>query len=307
MKKLLWAFVLLLSILLIALYKADIPAEKIKLKYADTSSRFIKMMGMTVHYKDEGNPADPLPLILIHGTSSSLHTWDSLVLRLKEKKRILRMDLPAFGLTGPNPERNYSIDYYNRFIDSFLVRTMIDSCILAGNSLGGGIAWHQAMKDSIRIKRLVLIDASGYPRKKEKGNIGFKMASMPGIGPLLSKFTPKWLIKKSLEDVYADKTKISTPLIDRYYDLLLREGNRQATLDIFRQRRNPDPEKIRSIKIPTLILWGEKDQLIDVSNAALFHRDIFNSTLVVLPNSGHVPMEESPDEVEEAIRSFLKD
>lgn len=306
MKKLLLGFVLLLSILLIVLYKADIPSEKIKSKYGDTSSRFIQMMGMEVHYKDEGNPDDPLPIILIHGTSSSLHTWDSLVLRLKEKKRILRMDLPAFGLTGPNPERDYSIDYYNRFIDSFLVRMKIDSCILAGNSLGGSIAWHQALIDTLRIKSLILIDAGGYPRKNEKGNIGFKLASNPSIGPLLSKFTPKWLIRKSLEDVYADKSKITTQLIDRYYDLLLREGNRQATLDIFRQRKTPDPDKILSIKIPTLIIWGEKDQLIDVSNALHFQRDIRNSSLVILPHAGHVPMEESPDEVLESIRSFLK-
>lgn len=307
MKKILLSFILLLSILLIVLYKADIPADKIKWKYGDSSSRFINLMGMEVHYKDEGNPADTLPIVFIHGTSSSLHTWDSLVIRFREKKRILRMDLPAFGITGPNAERNYSIDYYNRFIDSFLVRTKIDSCILAGNSLGGSIAWHQALKDTLRIKQLILIDAAGYPGKNVKGNIGFKLASMPGIGPLLSKFTPKWLIKKSIEDVYADKTKITTALIDRYYDLLLREGNRRATLDIFRQRRITEAEKIRSIQVPTLIIWGEKDQLIDVSNATRFHQDIQKSTLVVLPYSGHVPMEESPDEVEKAIRSFLKE
>lgn len=306
MKKWRWGLLLFITGLLVFFYKADIPVSVLKNKYADASSQFIPIMGMQVHARVEGNTEDRLPLVLIHGTSSSLHTWDSLLIRLKGEKKIIRMDLPGFGLTGPNPDRDYSIEFYNRFLDSFLIKIKIDSCILVGNSLGGSIAWHQALNDSLRIKRLILIDAGGYPRKNEKGNIGFKLAAMPVIGPVLSKFTPQWLIRKSIEEVYADKSKITIPLINRYYDLLLREGNRQATLDIFRQHRKPDAEKIRSIKTPTLIIWGEKDQLIDVANASLFHQDITSNSLVVLPQSGHVPMEESPDEVAEAIRTFLR-
>ncbi|MEY3187029.1 MAG: hypothetical protein RL675_853, partial [Bacteroidota bacterium] len=122
---------------------------------------------------------------------------------------------------------------------------------------------------------------------------------------VLVKFTPRSLIKKSIEDVYADKSKVNEQLVQRYYDLLLREGNRQATLDIFKQRKYASAEKIKSISTPTLIIWGEEDQLIDVSNAYLFKKDIQRSELVVIPKTGHVPMEENPSAFLIALNKFI--
>jgi pimeloyl-ACP methyl ester carboxylesterase len=266
----------------------------------------MELMQMNVHYRDQGNPNDSVPLLLIHGTSSSLHTWDSIVNRIVNKKRVIRMDLPAFGLTGPNPKNDYSIEFYNRFIDSFVIKLGINQYAIAGNSLGGGIAWNQALFTPNKVKQLILINASGYPKKHEKGNIGFKLASMPLIGRLLSKFTPRALIRKSLEEVYADNTRVNEKLVDRYFSLLLRQGNRQATIEIFKQKAKPNPEKIIRIHQPTLIIWGEKDQLIDVSNAFLFKKDIKGSELRVIKNSGHVPMEETPNEVYNVLVEFLK-
>ena len=287
------------------LYKRDIPIEVLKKQYTDEQSKFIKVDGIEVHYKDEGNKADSLPLVLIHGTSSSLHTWDSIVPALSDRKRVIRLDLPAFGLTGPHPKRDYSIDFYTQFIDAFLTAIGIEHYIIAGNSLGGSIAWNQALRYQNKVKQLILINAGGYPKKNEKGNIGFKLASMPVVGDVLVKFTPKGLIKKSIEDVYSDKAKVSENIVQRYYDLLLREGNRQATLDIFKQRKSGGSEKIKNIQSSTLIIWGEDDQLIDVSNAYLFEKDIKQSKLVVIPKTGHVPMEENPAATLLAIKSFI--
>jgi pimeloyl-ACP methyl ester carboxylesterase len=287
------------------LYRSDIPASEIERRNADSASRFIDLMGMRVHYKDQGDSKDTLPLVLLHGTSSSLHTWDSIVQRLGPGKRIIRMDLPAFGLTGASPERAYSTGFYVRFVDSLLQRLDVRRCILGGNSLGGGIAWNTALADTSRIRALVLLDASGYPKKDEKGNLGFKLAAMPGVASLLSSFTPRALIRKSLEDSYSDPAKVSDALVDRYFELLLREGNRQATVDLFRGRRPLQPERIRDIRVPTLIIWGADDGLIDVGNAGLFRRDIPGSEAIVIPRSGHVPMEETPEPVADAIRSFL--
>lgn len=290
---------------LILLYQPDKPLEELKEKYAGPNSSFMPMMGMNIHYRDEGDRNDSIPLVLIHGTSSSLHTWDSLVARIGNRKRIIRLDLPAFGLTGPHPNADYSIGTYNLIIDSFLTRLGVQQYAIAGNSLGGSIAWNQALYSPEKVRQLILINSGGYPKKQEKGNIGFKLASMPVVGTLLSKFTPKRLIRKSIEDVYAVDERITDELIDRYFNLLLREGNRKATIDIFKQRARPTPERIAGIVQPTLIIWGQEDQLIDVSNASSFDKDIQNSKMVILPKSGHVPMEETPDAVYDAIRLFL--
>jgi pimeloyl-ACP methyl ester carboxylesterase len=119
------------------------------------------------------------------------------------------------------------------------------------------------------------------------------------------KFTPRALIRKSIEDVYSDKAKVNEVLVQRYFDLLLREGNRNATLDIFKQRKFGSSEKVKNIKTPTLIIWGEDDQLIDVSNAYLFEKDIQNSQLVIIPKTGHVPMEENPLAFLAALKKFI--
>lgn len=305
-KKIVFAVFIGIFALLAFLYKSDIPFGELKNKYTNEQSKFINIQGVNVHYRDEGNQNDSIPLVLIHGTSSSLHTWDSIVPALVGKKRIIRLDLPAFGLTGPHPQRDYSINFYNQFIDAFLNAIGVQQYIIAGNSLGGSIAWNQALAYPNKVKQLVLINSGGYPKKNEKGNIGFKLASTPVVGDVLLKFTPRGIIRKSVEDVYSDKAKVNEVLVQRYFDLLLREGNRNATLDIFKQRIIfGSSERIKNIKTPTLIIWGEDDQLIDVSNAYLFEKDIQNSQLVIIPKTGHVPMEENSSAFLAAINQFI--
>ena len=286
----------------------DIPVDQLKVKYTNSASNFMPLMGMQVHYRSEGNQEDSLPIVLIHGTSSSLHTWDSLVnLLIPAHKRIIRLDLPAFGLTGPNPENKYNSIYYTHFLDSFLNKLSIKKCILGGNSLGGAIAWQYAVAYPDKISQLILIDAAGYPRKNEKGSLGFKIASMPIINNLLLFITPKSLVKKSLETVFYNSSLISDATITRYHEMLLRAGNRRAALSLFQNRMAQDASAIKTITAPTLILWGEQDQLISVEDAYLFQKDIKNNSLVILQKVGHIPMEESPHAVAKTILEFIKE
>lgn len=292
-------------ITVIVLAEKDKKLETLLPIYTSKESKFMPVLGMNVHYRIEGNESDSVPLVLIHGTSASLHTWDSLTLLLKDKKKIIRFDLPAFGLTGPNKENIYNTDIYNVFVDSVLEKLQVTSCIVAGNSLGGSIAWHYALYNKTRVQQLILLDASGYPKKNEKGSLGFKIASIPVINNLLLWVTPNFLVKKSLEGVFVDKNKINEESVNRYHDLLLREGNRKAALSIFKSGFTPNPTPIKTISKPTLIIWGDQDQLINVSNAYLFNKDIKGSKLVVLQNVGHAPMEETPAKVAAEIATFL--
>ena len=262
---------------------------------------------MNVHYRDEGNPLDTLPLVLIHGTGSSLHTYDAWTEALKSNRRVIRMDLPAFGLTGPFPNRDYSIEHYVAFVEQFLENRNIPRCILAGNSLGGQIAWAYTLAHSNRVAQLVLIDAAGYPLNSKSVPIAFTLARKPVLNKLLTFITPRFMAKASVENVYADKSKVTKTLVDRYFELTLRKGNRQALVDrmtaVYDTSRLP---QLRNIQQRTLVLWGEQDMLIPLSNAERFHADLPNDTLIVLPHSGHVPMEESPKESLSALLAFLK-
>jgi pimeloyl-ACP methyl ester carboxylesterase len=262
---------------------------------------------MNVHYRDEGNLKDSLPIVLIHGTGSSLHTFDGWTNDLKENRRVIRMDIPAFGLTGPFPNRNYSIKNYVTFIEHFLAAKKINTCILAGNSLGGEIAWQFTVKNPKKVDKLILIDASGYPFKPESMPVAFKIARIPVINKLLTVITPRFMAKSSVENVYADKTKVTESLVDRYFELTLRTGNRQALIDRMTTEFDTiESTNIKKIQQPTLIIWGEQDKLIPIHNAYRFHDDLPNDTLVILKNSGHVPMEENPKESLDAVLQFLK-
>jgi pimeloyl-ACP methyl ester carboxylesterase len=298
----------LLVILIISFYGyRDIPLTELKAKYAQSPSAFISIDGMDVHYRDEGNPTDTIPIVLIHGTASSLHTFDNWTATLKNNRRVLRMDIPGFGLTGPFVNQQYSIANYASFIDHFLVVKGVKKCILAGNSLGGHIAWQFAVKYPDKVAKLILIDASGYPIESEDVPIAFKIASTPVLNKIMTFITPRFVVRSSVENVYADKTKVTDALVDRYFDLTLRAGNRQALVDRMKLEKVPNAfTLIKTIQQPTLILWGAEDLLITTQSAYRFQKDLPNSTLQILKNVGHVPMEESPQESLAAVLDFLK-
>lgn len=300
---------LLALVILVSLFFGyhDKSVEELKNQYAPAPSAFVDIEGMKVHYRDEGDPMDSVPLVLIHGTGSSLHTFDAWAEALKSQKRIVRMDIPAFGLTGPFLNRDYSIDHYTTFLEEFLTKRGIKRCILAGNSLGGQIAWAFTVKYADRVEKLVLIDAAGYPLDSKSVPIAFVLARQPITNRLLTFITPYFMAKSSVENVYADKSKVTDALVKRYFDLTLRAGNRQALVDrltaVYDTSQLP---QIRHIQQRTLLLWGEEDKLIPLSNATRFHADLPNDTLVIIPHVGHVPMEENPKESLAALLAFLK-
>ena len=285
----------------------DKPVAELKAKYAPSPSAFVNIDGMDVHYRDEGNAADSLPIVFIHGTGSSLQTFDEWASILKGEHRVVRMDIPAFGLTGPFPTRDYAIENYVIFIEKFLNTRGIKHCILGGNSLGGQIAWQFTLKDPDMVDKLILIDAAGYPIVSKSTPIAFKIARTPVLNKIMTFITPRFMAKMSVENVYADKTKVTEGLVDRYFELTLREGNRQALVDrmtsVYDTSNIP---RIKTIRQSTLVLWGEQDGLIPLSNAYRFHTDLPNDTLVILKNMGHVPMEENPKESLKAVLDFLR-
>jgi pimeloyl-ACP methyl ester carboxylesterase len=288
-------------------WESDITADELKSKYASETSIFNTIQNMVVHYRVEGNPKDTLPIVLIHGTGASLHTFDAWTSMLGETKKVIRMDIPGFGLTGPFPDRNYEMTAYVKFLNDFFEKLNLTSCILAGNSLGGQIAWQYTLKYPEKVHKLILIDAAGLKYSESKAPLAFKLARMPFLNKLLNIVTPKFVVRKSIEDVYTNKSLVTEDLVDRYFDLTLREGNRQAMVD----RLNTvvdysNIQELQNLTCPTLVLWGEDDYLIPVSSAKEFSSLLPNDTLVIIKDCGHVPMEECPEKSLEAVLDFIQ-
>jgi pimeloyl-ACP methyl ester carboxylesterase len=285
----------------------DRPVDALKARWAPPPSRFIAVQGMQVHLRDEGPRDDPEPLVLLHGTSASLHTWEGWAAALRGQRRVIRFDLPGFALTGPQPQDDYSIDAYVRFVAAVLDQLGVrQRVVLAGNSLGGQIAWSFAAAQPQRVSRLVLVDAAGYPFESASVPVGFRVARLPLLAPLMQHTLPRGLVERSVRSVYGDPAKVTPELVDLYYDMALREGNRRALGLRMGQRLAVQPERIATLRLPTLILWGGRDRLIPPDNARRFAQDIAGSRLVLFDELGHVPQEEDPARTVAALQAFLR-
>jgi len=302
----LYTILILLFFLVKGTVYSDISENDLKIAYANDASKFIEIDGMQVHYRDEGKG---FPIVLLHGTASSLHTWDDWSKELLKTNRVIRMDLPAFGLTGPNKTADYSIKAYTSFLNDLLTKLHVEKFYLAGNSLGGNIAWNYAAEHPDKVEKLVLVDASGLPTNKPQPAI-FKMAKTPFLNSLFLYVTPKFFIKKNMEEVYADGSKITDELVTRYHKMALRVGNRQAFIDRaktdFKLGSKANYNKLKRINTSTLLIWGAQDNWIPLDNGKRMDSILPNSKLVVLENSGHVPMEENPQESFAFLNEFLK-
>jgi pimeloyl-ACP methyl ester carboxylesterase len=301
-----WLFALLLAVGVAAVWAPDRSVDSLKARWAPPPSRFVALQGMRVHLRDQGPRDDPLPIVLLHGTSASLHTWEGWAGALERKRRVITLDLPGFGLTGPDPQGDYRIARYVRFVTGLLDALGVQRCVIGGNSLGGEIAWNVAADAPNRVAALILVDAAGYAFESRSVPLGFRIARVPGLDRLAEHLLPRRLIVASLRNVYGDPARVTDALVERYYELTLRAGNRRALGERFAQMiPGENAARIPRIAVPTLILWGARDRLIPPAYGERFAHDIKGSRLVRFDGLGHVPQEEDPARTVAAVQQFL--
>jgi pimeloyl-ACP methyl ester carboxylesterase len=294
---------LLLVAVVASWVRADVPLADLLPKYASEASHFADIEGMRVHYRDEGHG---LPLVLLHGTSSSLHTWDEWVLRLKGHRRIVRLDLPGYGLTGPAPDADYTPARLARVVIKLLDKLGVERADVAGNSLGGRVALTLALDQRTRVERLILVDASGLSGQRPPAVFRLAQTALGGLA--LRWITPRFLVRANTKQVYGDLSRLREEVVDRYYDVALRAGNRQALIDRFQSAAPPALDaRLKELHLPTLILWGGRDTWIPPSFGERLARGIAGAQLIVYPDAGHVPMEELPAQTARDADSFLED
>lgn len=285
----------------------DQPVSALQAQWAPPPSTFVAVRGMQVHVRDEGPRDDPVPIVLLHGTGASLHTWEGWTRELTRERRVIRFDLPGFGLTGPSPDGIYTVESYVDTVLALADTLGVQRFVLAGNSLGGYVAWATTVLYPERVERLILVDAAGYPFQSQSVPLAFRIARTPLLNVLMRDVLPRGVVERSLRDVYGDPTKVTSDLVDRYFDLATRAGNRAALVARFDQTK-PDSlaERVPEIQVPTLILWGGKDRLIPLELGERFAHDIHDSRLVVFDALGHVPHEEDPARTVAAVLPFIR-
>ena len=300
-----WAVVAIALLVVLAgmvLHTPDKSRSELNAKYRVVSSDYRMVAGVRLRLKDTGPRAAPA-VVLIHGFGSSLETWDAWADALSADYRVVRFDLPGFGLTGPDPTNDYSDARSTAILAALLDELGIARASLVGNSLGGRIAWRFAADHPARVVGLVLISPDGFASK------GFdygKKAEPPFILRLLPYTLPRWLLRSTLAPAYADPSRLTEATVTRYRDMMLAPGVRNAIIAMTGQVMLQDPVPLlRRIQAPTLLLWGEEDRMIPFTNAADYARALPHATLAALPGLGHVPFEESPAASLAPVRQFL--
>jgi pimeloyl-ACP methyl ester carboxylesterase len=275
-------------------------------RYTQNGSAFVKIMGADVHYIDEGQGDT---IVMIHGFASSLHTWNRVADELKRTHRVIRLDLPPFGVTGPLRSASGDIETmnlptYRRFIDTFVQALDIEHATFIGNSLGGLISWDYAVRHRGAVDRLVLIDSAGFPMKLPIYIGLFNSALVRMSSPW---WLPEAIIKSAVRNVYGDPRKIDALTLRRYVEFFHGEGTRAAigkmvpTLDF----SEVDTDVLKTLDVPTLVLWGAKDRWIPPAHAQEFASRIPGAKSVMYAGLGHIPMEEAPERVMTDLRAFL--
>ena len=289
------------------LYRSDIPVSQLEAKYMSDYSRYVVMEdGLKVHIRDQGNRDGPV-LVMIHGLSASLHTWEPWIQRLKSDYRVISIDLAGHGLTGPNPSHDYSMSAQAALVNEVLEQVGAQRYSIIGSSMGGFVAWRHTLDYADKVQKLVLIGASGYPRANTDPGLIWKLLQTPGLNKILNKATPRSFVEPMVRSTYGNSPVVDDVLIDRYWELARREGNRNAATILLTAGDIPDQHlELKHLDKPAFVMWGANDPLVPVEDAHKFHRDLPSSTLVIYEDLAHIPFEEDPDRTLADLRRFLE-
>ena len=306
-------------LLVIAVYSGtylDIPRDKLEAKYASGASKFLDLKnGSRIHYRDEGDLYKPA-IILLHGFNGSLFNFERMVPLLSKEFRLISIDLPGFGLTGAVPSMDYSTQNSILVINELTSYLGMEKFSIAGNSMGGGIAWRYALENPEKTQSLVLLASSGIYSSEERLQIEESERESPLVWKLmrsnfvsyfLSLYTPKFFATQGLKTSVYDPNLATEEIANQFHELTLMQGSREAILSRFSKQNYNDekPDILKKIQAPTLIIHGREDNIISFKSSINLDQYIQNSQLVIYPKIGHLPMYETPTRVANDIKNFL--
>ena len=310
------SFFILLVIVVYSGTYLDIPRDKLEAKYASGASEFLNLKnGSRIHYRDEGDLYKPA-IILLHGFNGSLFNFERMVPLLSKELRLISIDLPGFGLTGAIPSMDYSTQNSILVINELTSYLGMEKFSIAGNSMGGGIAWRYALENPEKTQSLVLLASSGIYSSEERLQIEESERESPLVWKLmrsnfvsyfLSLYTPKFFATQGLKTSVYDPNLATDEIANQFHELTLMQGSREAILSRFSKQNysNEKPDILKKIQAPTLIIHGREDNIISFKSSINLDQYIQNSQLMIYPKIGHLPMYETPARVADDIKKFF--
>ena len=297
-------------LLLLAVGCAHVPAPSAGLEPSLGEPKIFDYHGVKINYYEAGQGP---PIILLHGFGACAYSWRFLGPVLAMDHRVLTIDLKGYGLSAKPEDGKYAISDQAAMVAEFIRTRDLHDLVIMGHSMGGGVTlmtYFQVREDNpARIKKLVLIDSAGYPQKMPWFIWLAKAPVLGSVGGQL--ISPRFAAARVLRKCYYHKDRITDEQIDTYAYYGSLPGAREAVVATARQIVPEDIEAVtaryQTISVPVLIIWGAEDEVVPLSVGNNFKRDIPNSELVILPECGHMPLEEEAGETNRLITQFLKE
>lgn len=277
------------------MFKRDLPLETVKHNYSDEESEFILIDGVDIHYKDEG---DGTPLVLVHSLDTTLMDWDGWIEHLQEDFRIIRLDLPGFGLSDCPDEFDFQKDSYIYFLKKFIAALRLENVIVGGVAWGADLAWHYATLSPYLIDKLVLINPSDHPNYHPPF---YQNMSKHPLGSWIYRWSAsKRIIKKRAKKWFQNQEALNEEMLERFQDMLLREDNRKAFIKINKSSQKNRYERLSSLEIPTFLMCS------DALGKNPMEKHLPNVTTIYYKNARIYPMIELPEQSAKDVLAFLK-
>jgi len=282
---------------------------------ADPDSQFIEVNGLQVHYKIYGS-GEPV-LILLHGFGASTFSWREVTGPLAKAGTVIAYDRPAFGLTErPMPGSWSGASPYGAQANVDLLFGLMDAlkiekAVLVGNSAGGTVAVQAALQSPARVSALVLVDAAVYAAGGTRFGIMAPFVDTPQmnrVGPYLSRTLAGPQGTEFIRTAWHDPSRI-TDEITAGYRKPLRVDNWDIALWEFTKAGSGNEElasRLKALRLPVLVITGDDDRIIPTEMSVQLGKDIPGAQTVIIPNAGHLPHEETPQEFLQAVETFLK-
>jgi len=276
--------------------------------YHPEHSWFTTVGGVRIHYQEAGDENAP-PLVLIHGFISSTLIWSQVFLPLAQAGfRVVAIDLPGYGYSDKPDDGRYTIDAQAHAVLSLMDRLGLEEATILGASYGGAIAATMALDYPERVSRLVLIGAVSSDEPKKK--LLLRISRLPLIGDIATPLFlgSRWVLRKRMEQMYQRTgTTLDERMLEARHHLLVTANTHRAMIRTVRRwNANRISRDLHLIRQPTMIVWGEDDTHIPLSEGFRLRDAIPNGQLIIFRNCGHLPPTEYPEKFVEVVADFCK-
>ncbi len=253
--------------------------------------RSVQVFGQTIKYYDQGEGP---PLVLVHGLGADADVWAFCLEQLSQTHRVIAPDLLGFGRSS-KPFINYRVPTFIEVLERFLKALAVPQASLVGNSMGGWILAWFAIQFPERVNKLVLNDAIGIVAGAVEVAIDFRPSSLQNM-------------RRIMEFMFYDERLATDGMVEEAYEFHLERNDGPtiaSVLEAIHQRLDYLDDQLHRLKVPTLLIWGDSDPVSPLSVAENYRRLIPGARLEIIPQCGHIPALEKPQELVQHVLQFL--